>query len=312
MDRIDLWDQRPIDSISGDNNRFSWVYDQVMKGDYLPVQKKFDHPYDNLPAPSKIPGAGLEFNLAALGKPTNVQLFLNNAVCEVTWEAGMRLQTFVHATEPIGWIRIENAGDKFVPELVPPIYAQAGAIADLGPVEGLDLRRLGYDQGKITQEGQTITYHQKGWGDFYYDVAIKWKKDGDAWLGVWSISSSLSDDKAVEEVIDAFARGLQTDYNSHLAYWDTYWTQSSIQIPDEVLAKQYANEMYKFGAAAREDSYPIPLQSVWTADNGKLPPWKGDYHHDLNTQLGYWPCYTGNHLTEIGRASCRERVSSPV
>jgi alpha-L-fucosidase 2 len=29
-----------------------------------------------------------------------------------------------------------------------------------------------------------------------------------------------------------------------------------------------------------------------------LPPWKGDYHHDLNTQLSYWPAYTGNHLQE--------------
>lgn len=29
-----------------------------------------------------------------------------------------------------------------------------------------------------------------------------------------------------------------------------------------------------------------------------LPPWKGDYHHDLNTQLSYWPAYTGNHLKE--------------
>ena len=298
MDRIDLWDQRPIDSISGDNNRFSWVYDQVMKGDYLPVQKKFDHPYDNLPAPSKIPGAGLEFNLSALGKPDQVQLYLNNAVCEVTWAAGMRLQTFVHATEPIGWIRIENAGDKFIPELVPPIYSQAGAITDLGPVAGLDLRRLDYEQGKVTQEGQTITYHQKGWNDFYYDVAIEWKKDGNAWIGVWSVSSSLSEDQAGQEVKEAFARGLQADYDSHLNYWNSYWNQSSIQLPDDVLAKQYANEMYKFGSAAREDSYPIPLQSVWTADNGKLPPWKGDYHHDLNTQLSYWPCYTGNHLTE--------------
>lgn len=64
------------------------------------------------------------------------------------------------------------------------------------------------------------------------------------------------------------------------------------------LQKQYNNEMYKFGSAAREDSYPISLQAVWTADNGMLPPWKGDYHHDLNTQLSYWPAYTGNHLQE--------------
>lgn len=56
--------------------------------------------------------------------------------------------------------------------------------------------------------------------------------------------------------------------------------------------------MYKFASTTREHSYPISLQAVWTADNGKLPPWKGDYHHDLNTQLSYWPAYTGNHLTE--------------
>jgi len=31
----------------------------------------------------------------------------------------------------------------------------------------------------------------------------------------------------------------------------------------------------------------MPLQGVWTADTGGLPPWKGDYHHDLNTQATY-------------------------
>ena len=30
---------------------------------------------------------------------------------------------------------------------------------------------------------------------------------------------------------------------------------------------------------------PMPLQGVWTADAGSLPPWKGDYHNDLNTQM---------------------------
>ncbi|WP_449436431.1 glycosyl hydrolase family 95 catalytic domain-containing protein [Pedobacter steynii] len=57
-------------------------------------------------------------------------------------------------------------------------------------------------------------------------------------------------------------------------------------------------EQYKFGSVARADAPPISLQAVWTADNGRIPPWKGDYHHDLNTQLSYWPAYSGNHLTE--------------
>jgi alpha-L-fucosidase 2 len=59
--------------------------------------------------------------------------------------------------------------------------------------------------------------------------------------------------------------------------------------------------MYKFGSATRPDTPPITLQGPWTADNGKIPPWKGDYHHDLNTELSYWPAYSGNQLEgELG------------
>ena len=70
---------------------------------------------------------------------------------------------------------------------------------------------------------------------------------------------------------------------------------------DTVLEKQWYLEQYKFGSAARANTPPISLQAVWTADNGRMPPWKGDFHHDLNTQLSYWPSYSGNHLDlEVG------------
>ena len=62
LDRVDLWDLRPMDSLSGPNYRFAWVREQAEKNDYLPVQKKFDHPYDAQAAPAKIPGAALEFS----------------------------------------------------------------------------------------------------------------------------------------------------------------------------------------------------------------------------------------------------------
>ena len=42
----------------------------------------------------------------------------------------------------------------------------------------------------------------------------------------------------------------------------------------------------------------MPLQGVWTADDGALPPWKGDYHHDLNTELSYSHYLKANHLEE--------------
>lgn len=299
LDRVDLWDLRPSDSISGPGYSFDWVYNQVMKKDYLPVQKKFDHPYDRLPAPSKIPGAGLEFSLEKTGKPESVHLYLNNALCEVTWPGGMQMKTFVHANQPVGWFIIENVDDSFIPELIPPVYndSEKAATPD-NAHSGSDLDRLGYVQGDVVKEGNLITYHQKGWGDFFYDAAVKWEKKGNSMIGVWSLTSSISGEQAVKNVEDALKRGLNQDYNSHMAYWNGFWKQSSINIPDQILAKQYANEMYKFGSATRENSYPISLQAVWTADNGKLPPWKGDYHHDLNTQLSYWPAYTGNYLTE--------------
>lgn len=297
LDRTDLWDLRPMDSISGPNNRFSWVCEQVKKKDYLPVQLKYDRPYEQQPAPSKIPGAALEFSLEQLGSPSDVRLYLNNALCEATWTSGATLKTFVHATEPVGWFVFENLPADIKPALIAPQYSTGEEkIGD--SVAGQDLRRLGYKQGAISEEANQITYHQEGWGGFSYDVNVRWEQKGNTLQGVWSVTSSLATDKAAQKTQEAMARGVNQDYLAHMDFWKNYWAQSSITLPDPVLQKQYDNEMYKFGSASRENSYPISLQAVWTADNGKLPPWKGDYHHDLNTQLSYWPAYTGNHLTE--------------
>lgn len=295
LDRIDLWDLRPTDSLSGDNYKFSWVKKHIESGNYLPVQKKFDWPYDNNAAPSKIPGAALEF--PSLGAVKQVHLYLNNALCEVVWENGVKLHTFVHATRPVGWFVFEGLPQSVEPVIVPPVYEKE-SMGVVDPVIGQDLARLGYKQGTIDRKEDMLVYHQKGWGDFVYDVVVKWKNVSGKCIGVWSVTSSLVQQDAVAEVEQAFERGLAGDYDEHLNFWKIYWGQSSVNLPDTLLQRQYDNEMYKFGSVAREDSYPISLQAVWTADNGKLPPWKGDFHHDLNTQLSYWPAYAGNHLKE--------------
>ncbi|WP_317470102.1 glycosyl hydrolase family 95 catalytic domain-containing protein [Bacteroides hominis] len=298
LDRTDLWDLRPVDSLSGDNFRFSWVKEHIRTKDYLPVQKKLDWPYDMNPAPSKIPGAAIEFPLEKIGAPTQVRLYLNNALCEANWADGTQMQTFVHATEPVGWFVFRNLKTPIEPSILTPVYNKTKPDGSLDPVSGQDLHRLGYQQGETVREGNRITYHQKGYGDFWYDVVVCWKQEGETLYGTWSVTSSLSGEKAAEKAEAALQRGLKQDYQAHLEYWDKYWAQSSVTLPDSILQKQYQNEMYKFASTTREHSYPISLQAVWTADNGKLPPWKGDYHHDLNTQLSYWPAYTGNHLTE--------------
>lgn len=309
IDRIDLWDERPTDSLSGDNYMFEWVKEQWEKGTYLNVQKKLDHPYDQLAAPSKIPGAAIEFNISQLGEVLENRLNLESAILDVKWKGGVEFKSFVHASKPIGWFVFDGVEESMVPSLVLPPYQMTDKVVDTDPVGGQDLRRLEYELGTMVQEDGLLTYHQKGWGDAYYDVAIKYEYKDSTLIGVWSITSSVSDKKidavgsvvssAQKNVESSFAEGLESEYLSHIEWWSGFWGRSAISIPDKVVEKQYYNEIYKYGCSTREDSYIIPLQSVWTADNSLLPPWKGDVHNDLNTQLSYWPTYTGN-MCDLG------------
>jgi len=303
LDRADLWDLRPMRNLGGPEWTFRWVKEQWEKNEYKSVQDRFDRPYDADPAPSKIPAGALEFDLGVFGAPESVRLFVDEAVCRVAWKAGKSFETFVHAVKPVGWFRLKGAGKDFKPSLIMPLYQAAKDSGDTNPVTGQDLRRLGYEQGRVTESEDTLVYHQIGWGGFYYDIAVAWRKAGsDEVEGVWSIGSRFSDERkeprAEERVRIELSRGFQKSFAEHAAWWRVFWGKASLSIPDAVLEKHWYLEQYKFGSAARRGAPPISLQAVWTADNGKLPPWKGDFHHDLNTELSYWPCYSGNHLEE--------------
>ena len=49
LDRTDLWDLRPMDSIAGDNNRFAWVVEQVRN--IIRKTKCSGFPKRNVPLP---------------------------------------------------------------------------------------------------------------------------------------------------------------------------------------------------------------------------------------------------------------------
>lgn len=300
LDRADLWDQRPMKGLDLKEFSYRWVIDHVNKKDYSSVQKQLDEPYDKEPAPSKIPGGALEFDTKNWGAVQSVHLHIQQALCEVKWANGVILKTFVHATEPVGWFRFENINSDIVLQLIAPKYQ--GAVTRSGdPVGGDDLSRLGYAQGTIKQQGNNITYKQEGWGGFTYQINVQWKKVNATTIeGVWTISSQYPGKKinAVAQTVSARAlkQGYEVNYVSHKTWWKNYWGKSAIHIPDTLLEKQWYLEQYKFGSASRQGAPPISLQAIWTADNGRLPPWKGDFHNDLNTQLSYWPAYSSNHL----------------
>ena len=301
LDRTDIWDLRDSYDYSDPRFSYAWVKEQISKGDNDAVMGLMQE-FRKVPAPTKLPCAAIEFPLESLGTTQEVRLLVNDALCRVSWDSGTALETFVDASANEGWFRFTDLPDgDFRPELIVPSYSPDVPVTSSGTPSGPlaeDLRILGYEQGKVTEDGDAIRYHQTGHDGFYYDVEVRWERSGSTLTGVWSVSSSLSADDAASNVGDAFGKGIEKAYRQHHAYWDAYWDASSVKVPDPVLQKQYDLEMYKFGSVSRSNSYPISLQAVWTADDGNIPPWQGDFHNDLNTQLSYWPTYIGNHLDE--------------
>ncbi len=299
LDRADLWDLRPMKNIDFSRWKFNDVYEHWKSGNYGIIQHIFDEPYEQLAAPSKIPAGAIEFNVDQLGEVESVNLDISTAMCIIRWKSGAVLTTFVHAEKPLGWYKFENLHQSIKIELKMPAYNE-NYEKGFSNEATHDLRELGYSQGIIHEGSNYYTYFQRGWGGFSYQVHTEWKESKKNVVGCWSISSSNVKENitpcAREVVAKERVIGIEQSYEEHLRWWHDYWSRSMVKIPDSLLMHQYYMDMYKFGSAARAEAPPISLQAVWTADNGKLPPWKGDFHHDLNTELSYWPAYTGNHL----------------
>ncbi|MEI6750220.1 MAG: glycoside hydrolase family 95-like protein [Bacteroidota bacterium] len=299
IDRADLWDLRPTAEI--EKYTYQWAYQQRIKGDFDTVWKVADEPYDRDAAPTKIPGAALEFDISKLGEVESATLDIASAICTLTWKNGVVFRTFVDATQPIA--RYDWQGTSPLPLLKAPAYN--GTIAESNSnqvVGGNDLRRLGYPEGKLVKRKNLAVYRQEGWQKFEYEAAVIYSETNSGNEGCYTITSHYSDKPKAIPASDIVKKANKSGFDqctvNHIQWWLRYWQQSSVSIPDPLLEKQYYLEMYKFGAASRKGSPPITLQAVWTADNGKLPPWKGDLHNDLNTQLSYWPSYAGNHPEE--------------
>ncbi len=291
LDRADLWDDRPMPEI--DKLKFRWVVEKVRMNQYDSVQKIGDEPYEKYPAPTRIPGAALEFDLAKIGKVKKVSLDISNGLSIIEFENGIKFQNYIHAARVVGYFGFENINEEIIPELVIPNYNGGNSGRTGNSVSGQGLERLGYQKGTVKKGFNYILYHQQTWNGNFYEVFVQWKEfPGKKIIGQWTISNNQ---RAWLPELNVLHKE-PTGWPSHITWWNDYWKKSSISIPDSIIERQYYLDMYKFGCVARNNAPPISLQAIWTADDGGLPPWKGDFHHDLNTELSYWPGYSGNHL----------------
>lgn len=299
LDRTDLWDLRPVPEYESPDYSYRTMRQWVKEGRIQDLHKLYDDPYGN-PGPTKIPAGRIELTFDDGTTFKDASLDLAKATTQMRFGGDAAVDVFVHAKEPLGVIRIASRKPREVKLIAPPFAGEITEEAGANKISAGDLATLRY-AAPVERRGDTWAgYLQEGWGGFRFAAALVWKQSESGWLGVWSIATSKESadplatartrcEDAIESGFDALSQG-------HAKWWRSYWDRASVSVPNAVVERQWYLETYKFGSAAREDTPPITLQGPWTADNMKIPPWKGDYHHDLNTELSYWPAYSGNRL----------------
>lgn len=299
LDRTDLWDLRPVPEFHSPEYSYKTMRQWVKEGRIDDLHRLYDKPYGNA-GPTKIPAGRIELTFADECSFQSASLDIAKAVCETTFANGIKVRVFTHATEPCGLIEVRQGKPAHVTLLAPPFAGKVTEEAGAGKISAGDLASLRYDAPVESRGDDWTGYLQKGWGDFRFAVALAWRSTGQGWLGAWSIVTSKDSKEPLNEARRNCQRaidiGLDKLLDGHAKWWASYWGRAAVSVPNPIIERQWYLEMYKFGSAARANTPPITLQGPWTADDMKIPPWKGDYHHDLNTQLSYWPAYSGNQL----------------
>lgn len=300
LDRADVWDLRPVPEWDSPDYNYETMRRWIAEGRIDDLHRLYEDPY-KYPGPTKIPTGRLEITFPASGV-LGSRLRLANGIGEIYFSNQCRLEIMIHAIEPVGYIRLTGTGED--PDLVtvaPRYTEKVEPSNEKGSPSSGDLITLGYPAAQFRTSGNVRGFVQDGWGGFQYALATAFHPTApDVWEATWSVATKKDGADPWEiarRCVDAaLDRGWESLLQSHVAWWERYWNQSTLSVPNTALDRQWHLETYKFGATARRGTPPITLQAVWTADDGRIPPWKGDYHHDLNTQLSYWPCYAGNRL----------------
>lgn len=285
LDKAGLWDLTPPPEISEDGFTYANMKKLAQSGkesDWREFMRLFNDCYKH-PLPTKINAGMLIFSFP-VSEETIFHLNAKTAVAEIA-DNEKKAKAFISAAGKIGAIYFNC---KISCRVEVPQYYYDEKILALNVMSTCERNNIRYFY-HIRKEGGAfgIALQQNEFNNgtefrfFVFD-----EKDEKA------VFNSV--EKIFTETDGSFGNLLR----KHRAWWKTFWEKSFIAIPDKSIQKYYDLSNYLFGSGSREGEPPMPLQGLWTKCDGTLPPWKGDYHHDLNTQFTYCAYLSANHLSE--------------
>ena len=295
LDRGDLWDLRTPPEIREPGFTFQNMAKLVREKNQKEVGRLFDEPY-NQPTPTKIPAGRLEILLDPSQSVERFELNLATAEGRASLGNGQRCEAFFSATKPVALLRITGPEPKEIRLRLP-----GSGGGDTGPSSHA-VAKLGYPAAQVGSDGRARWFVQETAGSLKYCVFAESRRLGNETLLAVTVAASSAGADVLRDarklVSAALRQGYDASLKPHAAWWAKFWTQSSVTIPEADILRHYYLVRYFYGATSRRGAPPMPLQGVWTADAGSLPPWKGDYHNDLNTQMSYMGYQGAGHFDE--------------
>lgn len=307
LDRGDLWDTTPFPGILEEDFNFKTLVQFAKEKNQQAIREKFDSPY-SYPTPTKLPAGKIIFHFK---ENLNVTSHLDIRTATATIDLGndeTKLQTYLHATQKTGFIKISGDTSSFSFTLENPEFGVLGENsqytydAETREISQGSLKLLKYPLAKKGSKKNLTWFVQPVHSDFTYGILIGMRQYPTHQEIIYRIGSTCDGEDWFEtekaKLLVHLDLGYDMCFLTHKQWWEDFWNKSAVCLPDKMFEKNWYLTNYFFGSCSRKGCPPMPLQGVWTADNGQLPPWKGDYHHDLNTQMSYYHYLKANHLEE--------------
>ena len=292
LDRPDIWDLRIPEPYKNPDRNWQNLVELVKQGKTDDIRSIFENKPDSSVYPTKLPVGRVETTLDQTIQ--SFELDIETATAKVMTYSGV-VKLFTDACKDVLYMRFEGIKPKFT--IKPAAFGQKREISE-GSHSAGDLSNLSYDCPEYGNDGEFSWTVQRCYDDYAYSI-ITGKFEYQDFTDI-ILTVTTSDDSAdfvesgIRKIKEASEAGYEENLRQHTLWWENFWSKSSIDIPDDDVEFNYNLSQYFYGASSRY--FPIALQGLWTADEGTLPPWRGDYHNDLNTELTYSAYLTANRL----------------
>ena len=272
LDRVDLWDNRISPECLEDGFTYQNMI-KTMKNNWDEYLRLFDNCY-NHPYPTKLNAGSLIFK-TNISENDKFELDIKKATFRLNI-SNENYHGYLDANKDVLVI--------FCPKSAQFSFKLPEYLSSNDEKTG-----LGYQEAIEKTEDEFRYVIQRTKANFTFGILVLDTYINKGRLLLTTIVKG-SDEKTLIEngkkYLKTYLKDINNSKNNHLLYWKKYFDTSTVTTHDEMIDRQYNLSRYFFACNSRR-KYPVSLEGIWTCCNGEPPPWKGDYHSDINLQMSY-------------------------